>query len=582
MTLLLVSFFAGVLTVLAPCVLPLLPIILGTSIGDKTEKYKPYIIIAALSVSIVIFSLLLKASTSVIDIDPSSLTLFSGIIILFFGLITLFPDLWKNFSTKIGFSNNSNKVLANNAQKKWIWGSMLIGFSLGPVFSSCSPTYGIILAVILPISFGLGLINLIAYVVWLATILILVALLWQKFTKKLRGVSDPKSRFKKILGVIFLIIWLAIVTGFDKKIEASLIKKGFIGAWNFEQIILDNVQWEIDAIETKAEELSNSTEIMEDKNNLIANETAYFAWGCFWCIESVMDAQDGVIQALSWYSWGKEKNPTYQQVAGSETGHRESVKIDFDNSVVTYEMLVKLFFRQIDPTDGGGQFADRGFHYTTAIYYASPEQKKIAENIIEGLNNSGIYKQKIVTILEPYSNFYIAEEYHQNYAQKQSFRYKAYKKWSGRTDYIDKTDKKYAEKLKKQLTKLQYDVTQNDATERAFDNEYWDNKKPWIYVDIVDGAPLFSSTDKYASGSGWPSFSKPIDSTLVDSKKDYKLLIPRTEVRSTQADSHLGHIFDDGPEDQWWLRYCINSASLKFIPKEELEQQWYSKYLDLF
>lgn len=251
MTLLIVSFLAGVLTVLAPCVLPLLPIILGSSVWDQTQRYRPYIIILSLSVSVILFSLLLKASTLLLGFDTAILTSISWVIIIFFGLITLFPDLWKQISHRLWFAQKSNEWLWKSSHKQGVLWMVLIGFSLGPVFSSCSPTYAIILAVILPISFMFGLLNLIAYVLWLAVVLCIIALLWQKVTSKLRWVADPKSWFKKILGVVFLLVGLAILTGFDKKIEASLIQKWFIGAGWLEQRFLDTIQDDIDNLELR-------------------------------------------------------------------------------------------------------------------------------------------------------------------------------------------------------------------------------------------------------------------------------------------------------------------------------------------
>lgn len=251
MTILFVSFLAWVLTVLAPCVLPLLPIILGSSVENPSEKYRPYIIIWSLSVSIILFSILLKATSLFLGFDTAILTSISGIIIIFFGIITLFPDLWKKFSTTIGFAGKSNQALWKSATKKWVWGSVLIGFSLGPVFSSCSPTYAIILAVILPVSFIFGFINLMAYVFGLAIVLLAIAVLGQKFVGKLKGLSDPTSKFKKILGLIFLIVWLAIITWFDKKIESQLIQKWFIGGGGIEQRFLDVIQDDVREIEDR-------------------------------------------------------------------------------------------------------------------------------------------------------------------------------------------------------------------------------------------------------------------------------------------------------------------------------------------
>ena len=331
--------------------------------------------------------------------------------------------------------------------------------------------------------------------------------------------------------------------------------------------------------------------ITNDNMKTENTEVAYFAWGCFWCIEGIMDAQEGVIEATSGYLWGTEENPTYKDVAAGRTWHREWVKVIYDPAKLDYIDLISLFWKQIDPTDAEGQFADRGFHYTTAIYYTTPEEKLILENSRDVLDESWKYDEDIVTEILPFTTFYEAEDYHQDYAEKSAFKYGLYKKWSGREDYIkdnwwdsaetiESTNTK--DDLKERLTDLQYRVTQESATEKAFDNEYNDNKEEGIYVDIVDGTPLFSSKDKYDSWSGWPSFSKPIDEENIEEVDDTKFFMTRTEVRSEKADSHLWHVFPDGPVDKWGQRYCINSASLKFIPDEDLEEEGYSDYVKMF
>lgn len=584
MPILIISFFAGILTVLAPCVLPLLPIILGSSLHE--DKSRPYIIILALSFSIIVFSLLLKATTFFIWFDKSILTSISWTIILFFWIITIFPNLWKNISSKIWFDSKSNQILWESWKKSWILWTILVWLSLWPVFSSCSPTYAIILAVIIPISFWFWLLNLFAYVLWLWVILLAIALLWQRFTKKLRWISSPNSVFKKSLWVIFLIIGLSIITWFDKKIEASLIQRWFIWAWFVEQNFLDKIQNDIDNLDAKKTNMETK-KIEIDMNNL---ETAYFAWGCFWCIESIMDGQTWVSEAISWYAWWTEKNPSYNEVSSWKTWYREAVKVLFDPKIISYKELVETFFRQIDPTDEWWQFADRWFHYTTAIYFTNEEQKNIVEDIIKKLDISWEFDKKIVTKIENFTTFYEAEEYHQNYAEKQSLRYKSYKIWSGRAWYIEENKDKYEElfsdtntmNLKDKLTPLQYKVTQMWWTEMAFENEYWDNKEDWIYVDIIDWTPLFSSTNKFDSWTGWPSFTKSIDDALLEEKEDDSLYMSRTEVRSQTSNSHLGHVFNDWPEEDGWFRYCINSAALRFIPLSEMKENWYDKYLKLF
>ncbi|MGX1983185.1 peptide methionine sulfoxide reductase msrA/msrB [Thermolongibacillus altinsuensis] len=312
-------------------------------------------------------------------------------------------------------------------------------------------------------------------------------------------------------------------------------------------------------------------------------ELATFAGGCFWCMVSPFEEQPGIIQVVSGYTGGHKENPTYEEVCTQTTGHYEAVQITFDPDIFPYEKLLDVYWRQIDPTDDGGQFHDRGESYRTAIFYHNEKQRQLAEKSKRELEESGRFSKPIVTKILPASTFYPAEEYHQNYHKKNPLRYKLYRIGSGRDAFIKKHwfDKKRDEELRKKLTPLQYEVTQRNGTEPPFNNLYWDNKRDGIYVDIVSGEPLFSSLDKYDSGCGWPSFTKPLHEENIKTELDLSHGMVRVEVRSRKADSHLGHVFNDGPAPTG-LRYCINSAALRFIPKEDLEKEGYGEYLRLF
>jgi peptide methionine sulfoxide reductase msrA/msrB len=334
----------------------------------------------------------------------------------------------------------------------------------------------------------------------------------------------------------------------------------------------------------------------EEKTGGAHMEEAIFAGGCFWCMQPPFEKLKGVSSVVAGYTGGEGQDPTYEDYA--EKGHVEAIDVKFDPAQITYSQLLHVFWRQIDPTDSGGQFVDRGPQYRSAVFCLNDEQKRLAEKSKQELAASGKFDKPIATEILKASIFYKAEEYHQDYHSKNPVRYKYYRYRSGRDEFLDKVwgkDRNSMEsftsdqghhkpsqaELKQRLTPMQYRVTQQSGTEPPFRNEYWNNERAGIYVDVVSGEPLFSSLDKFESGTGWPSFTRPLEPGNTVEREDNSLFSKRTEVRSKLADSHLGHVFNDGPPPTG-LRYCMNSAALRFVPKEDLQKEGYGKYLKLF
>ena len=336
--------------------------------------------------------------------------------------------------------------------------------------------------------------------------------------------------------------------------------------------------------------------------------SALIAGGCFWCVEADMKKLSGVISAVSGYAGGESEQPTYENYAAG--GHREVVEVKYDSEQVSFRELIIYALKHMDPTDDAGSFADRGPGYTPALFYSNDAERAIIEEVIADVGARGVFEQLLAVAVLPRPEFWPAEEYHQNYAKEHPVHYGLYRTGSGRERFINKhwgddvgpnllqsdrtastdgdgrgdgTTAVYqnptSTELKERLTSLQYKVTQEDGTEPAFQNEYHDNKESGIYVDVVSGEPLFLSRHKYDSGTGWPSFTQPITPEAVTEHIDRKLWTERIEVRSAQANSHLGHVFPDGPAEAGGKRYCMNSAALRFIPKAQMETEGYGEYI---
>ncbi len=310
----------------------------------------------------------------------------------------------------------------------------------------------------------------------------------------------------------------------------------------------------------------------------------YLAGGCFWGMEKYIASIRGVQSTQAGYANGITDNPTYEEVCSGNTGHAETVRVVYDPGIITLEFLLELYYASIDPVSVNRQGGDRGVQYRTGIYFVNEADRPVIERSIAQLQKR--YDKPIAIEVKPLVNFSSAEEYHQKYLDKNPGGYCHIS-----SDKFEKAAKALvnpaaypapeADGLRKNLSALQYEVTQNSATEPPFQNEFHQTFRPGIYVDITTGEPLFSSSDKFESGCGWPSFSKPIDPNVIREKSDTSHNMMRTEVRSRVGNAHLGHVFNDGPKELGGTRYCINSASLRFIPKEDMESAGYGYLLGL-
>lgn len=589
-----ISILAGVFTVLAPCILPLLPVVIGASEGDgRYISKRALVVIGSLSVSVIAFTLLLKATTLLIDIPQVFWNWFSGVIIILVGVAIVFPSFWARMPYINKLSLLSNKAVGTGYQKKSYAGDMLVGLALGPVFTTCSPTYLFIIATALPATFITGLIYLLGFTFGLALALLLIAYFGQSIVNALGARMQTAGRIKQILGVLIILVGIAILTGFDKKLETFILDSGYGATIEFENSLIEQFA---------------PTSDVEKETSSNRYEVITLAGGCFWCTEAYFQEETGIINAVSGYAGGDEATASYLMVAKGTTKHREAVQITYDPQVISTEEVLDIYWSHIDPTNAEGQFADTGFQYTTAIFYQNDEQKEIAFDSKLRLEESSLFDVPVATEILPFVNFFEAEEYHQDYYKKATAHYERYKKASGRAGFVEETwakdaaiqfltskqtntnevpekdsynytDEEIAELLKN-LDPLAYHVVAENGTESPFNNAYWDNKADGIYVDIVTGKPLFSSTHKYDSGTGWPSFWRTIHDDSVTMHEDNSLSTTRTEIRSDAG--HVGHVFEDGPAEQGGRRFCTNSASLRFVPKADMEKEGYGAYLYLF
>lgn len=684
MSLLLISFLAWILSVLAPCVLPVLPVIFGWS-GTDLQMGKALRILWSALVFIFVFTFLLKVSTAFIWISTQTRAMISWGIILLYGCTIVFPLLRERLQTKFPsrWTNNT---------KQWARWDILLWASLWPIFTSCSPTYTLLLATILPQSITQWILWILAYLLWFWWFLYILLRGWRVLIKQFMSFADSQGWFKKLLWWILIATWILIISWWMKKIETRMVmhlpnsifleeqllqavqpkentlknplsssqntmhngyqeynpntiplswdivlffhadrcptcneaEKNFLETgvpeWltilkvNYDTetelkkkygiltqtsyvliqpdgtMIKRRIWWRtLEELQSKIEEAKEQSP-QPTRTPSWTTTTAYLAWWCFRCMEWPLEALPGVKEVISGYAWWDKSTASYKLVGRWDTGHREAVKVVYDPGLVSYAEILATYRTQIDPTDGWWQFGDRGFQYSPVIYWQTAEEQEIAKLSKQRLEESKTFDEPIAVEIIPFTTFFDAEEEHQDFYKKESDYYKSYKKWSGRAGFIESNEtnvKKIFENKSatldlSHLTEQQKDILFNWGTEPPFNNAYRDHKEAWIYVDVIDGTPLFSSLDKFDSGTWWPAFTRPIDEALVSTHTDNKLRVERTEIKSATSNGHLGHVFDDWPQDKWWKRYCINSAALRFVALEDMKTPQYEKYLVLF
>lgn len=316
----------------------------------------------------------------------------------------------------------------------------------------------------------------------------------------------------------------------------------------------------------------------------------YFAGGCFWGTEHFFSLVDGVAETEAGYANSRVASPSYREVCSGATGAAETVRVVYDPAKVSLPFLIGLYFKTIDPTSLNRQGNDAGTQYRTGIYYTDPADRSVINEAMA--RESAHHTAPLAVEIRPLENFYAAEDYHQQYLDKNPgsychispglMRMAAQAKDPSKTQSNAANYRKPSDaELRRRLTPEQYAVTQHGATERPYTNAYDREFSPGIYVDITTGQPLFVSSDKFDSGCGWPAFSRPISPDALTEHPDNSHGMRRVEVRSSVGDAHLGHLFPDGPRATGGMRYCINSAALRFIPRSEMKREGYGEYLPL-